>query len=76
MTKVTVHAAKTNLSKLLAKVEAGDEVIICRGHKEVARLVPASSGTASERKPGRFKGQFTVDDRFFEPLPKAYLGGQ
>jgi prevent-host-death family protein len=40
MTKVTIHAAKTNLSKLIAKVEAGEEVVICRGDKEVARLVP------------------------------------
>ncbi len=41
MTKVTIHAAKTNLSKLIAKVEAGEEVVICRGDKEVARLVAA-----------------------------------
>lgn len=40
MTKVTIHVAKTNLSKLIAKVEAGEEVIICRGDKEVARLAP------------------------------------
>jgi prevent-host-death family protein len=42
MTKVTIHVAKTNLSKLIAQVEAGEEVIICRGDKEVARLVPIS----------------------------------
>lgn len=41
MTKVTIHAAKTNLSKLIAKVEAGEEVVICRGDVEVVRLVPA-----------------------------------
>jgi len=40
MTKVTIHVAKTNLSKLIARVEAGEEVIICRGDKEVARLAP------------------------------------
>lgn len=43
MTKVTIHVAKTNLSKLIAQVEAGEEVVICRGDKEVARLVPAAS---------------------------------
>lgn len=42
MTKVTIHVAKTNLSKLIAKVEAGEEVVICRGDKEVAKLVPAN----------------------------------
>lgn len=46
MTKVTIHVAKTNLSKLIAKVEAGEEVVICRGQKEVARLVPIASSTA------------------------------
>jgi antitoxin (DNA-binding transcriptional repressor) of toxin-antitoxin stability system len=39
MTKVTIHVAKTNLSKLIAQVEAGEEVVICRGDKEVAKLV-------------------------------------
>jgi antitoxin (DNA-binding transcriptional repressor) of toxin-antitoxin stability system len=43
MTKVTIHVAKTNLSKLIAKVEAGEEVVICRGDKEVARLVAVSA---------------------------------
>lgn len=36
-----MHVAKTNLSKLIAQVEAGEEVVICRGDKEVARLVSA-----------------------------------
>jgi prevent-host-death family protein len=40
MTRVTVHEAKTNLSKLLVAVEAGEEVIVCRGSHPVARLVP------------------------------------
>lgn len=39
---MTIHAAKTNLSKLIAQVEAGEEVVICRGDVEVARLVPAN----------------------------------
>lgn len=53
MTKVTIHAAKTNLSKLIAKVEAGEEVVICRGDVEVARLVPmaASRGIREEQAP-------------------------
>lgn len=49
MTKVTIHVAKTNLSKLIAKVEAGEEVIICRGDKEVARLEPVEKVAAQER---------------------------
>lgn len=68
MTKVTVHAAKTNLSKLLAKVEAGEEVIICRGDKAVARLVPAND-VKPDRKPGNLKGVIEWSDSFFNPLP-------
>ncbi len=57
MTKVTIHVAKTNLSKLIAKVEAGEEVIICRGKKEVARLEPFAV-----RRPGRLKGKINISD--------------
>lgn len=76
MTKVTIHSAKTNLSKLIAKVEDGEEIVICRGDKEVARLVRADAGDAHThpREPGRFKGKFRIDDRFFEPLPEEFLG--
>ncbi len=59
MTKVTIHVAKTNLSKLIAQVEAGEEVVICRGDKEVARLVPVRTAT---------KGAAAhLDDRQFDP---------
>jgi antitoxin (DNA-binding transcriptional repressor) of toxin-antitoxin stability system len=49
MTKVTIHVAKTNLSKLIAKVEAGEEVVICRGDKEVAKLAPANTANTERR---------------------------
>ncbi len=45
MTQMTIHKAKSNLSKLVARVEAGEEVVVCRGHEPVAMLVPY-------RKPG------------------------
>lgn len=73
MTKVTIHVAKTNLSKLIAKVEAGEEVVICRGDKEVARLVPVNDDTVPDRKPGNLKGIIEFDDRFFDPLPPNML---
>lgn len=70
MTKVTIHAAKTNLSKLIAKVEAGEEVIICRGDKEVARLVASDKKEVlPDRGFGNLKGVIEFDDRFFDPLP-------
>ncbi|MBS0384556.1 MAG: type II toxin-antitoxin system Phd/YefM family antitoxin [Proteobacteria bacterium] len=69
MTKVTIHVAKTNLSKLIAKVEAGEEVVICRGNKEVAKLVAANDSALPDRKPGNLKGIIEFDERFFDPLP-------
>lgn len=87
MTKVTIHVAKTNLSKLIAKVEAGEEVVICRGAKEVARLVAARNTQGvheeqanwdgkSPRKPGALKGLIKIDDRFYDPwFPKDFGPG-
>jgi prevent-host-death family protein len=51
---VTIHYAKTHLSKLLAKVEQGEEVIIARGDKPVAKLVPLAP--KGKRQFGRLKG--------------------
>jgi len=74
MTKVTVHAAKTNLSRLIAEVEAGGEVVICRGDKPVAKLVPANDvKRLPDRKPGFLKGVVALDDSFFDPLPEDML---
>jgi prevent-host-death family protein len=74
MTKVTIHAAKTNLSKLIAKVEAGEEITICRGDKVVAKLVPANDGKVlPNRGFGNLKGVIEFDDRFFDPLPEDML---
>ncbi len=49
MKKATTHEAKTHLSRLLAEVEAGEEIIICRGSKPVARLVPMARRPAKRR---------------------------
>ena len=65
MTTVNVHHAKTHLSKLLERVAAGEEVVIARAGRPVARLVPVSA--VEPRKPGLARGRLT--DAFFEPLP-------
>lgn len=72
MTTVSVHEAKTHLSRLIEKVLAGEEVIVERNHKPVIKLVPA---VAPAKKPllGALKGQFELDDSFFEPLPQEEL---
>lgn len=70
MRSVTIHAAKTHLSALLAEVEAGEEIVIARGPTPIARLVPLE---APVRRFGAMKGRIVVDDRFFEPLPDDEL---
>lgn len=71
MATVNVHEAKTHLSRLLAQVEAGEEVTIARNGKPVARLVACKPQTV--RRPGMFKGKVTIDDSFFDPLPEEEL---
>jgi antitoxin (DNA-binding transcriptional repressor) of toxin-antitoxin stability system len=75
MTKVTIHAAKTNLSKLIKQVEAGEDVIICRGDQTVAKLT-APDEPPVRRRPGILKENITVSDEFYDPWsPKDFGPG-
>ena len=69
MKTVNVHEAKTHLSRLLEIVEAGEEVVIARAGKPVARLVALQE--RQPRKPGLAEGRLT--EAFFEPLPSEEL---
>lgn len=71
-TVVTIHDAKTNLSRLIRKASSGEEVIIARGSKPVARLVPIGE-TRAQRKPGSLKGSLVVGREFFDALPAREL---
>jgi prevent-host-death family protein len=68
---VSVHAAKTHLSQLLARVEAGEVITIARGKVPVAKLVPIVR--KGKREFGAMRGKFSVGPEFFEPLPKDEL---
>ncbi|HXA79590.1 MAG TPA: type II toxin-antitoxin system prevent-host-death family antitoxin [Candidatus Acidoferrales bacterium] len=68
----TIHQAKTNLSRLIEKASEGEEVIIARGSKPVARVVPVGA-VKGKRQPGSLKGKLRVGPEFFEPLPKNEL---
>lgn len=70
MRSVNLHDAKTHLSELVGAAEAGEEIIIARAGKPVARLMPLKK--PAPRLPGIAKGQLT--DEFFEPLPEDELG--
>lgn len=69
---VNIHEAKTHLSRLLARVQAGEEVIIAHAGKPVARLVPVASKGA-KRRPGSAAGKFVVPPDFNEPLSDDIL---
>lgn len=74
MSIVTVHEAKTHLSKLLVRVQAGEEVVIAKGREPIAKLTSINPPNPRQRRvPGRLKGLIAVDDRFFEPLPDEEL---
>ncbi|HIJ37819.1 MAG TPA: type II toxin-antitoxin system Phd/YefM family antitoxin [Rhodospirillaceae bacterium] len=72
MDAVTIHTAKTTLSQLIARVEAGEEIVLARGAKPVAKLVPLKP-TVSKRQFGALKGKLSVADSFFDPLPEDEL---
>jgi prevent-host-death family protein len=66
-----MHAAKTNLSKLIALAESGEDVVILRGSTPVVRLVPVAP--LRRRVFGALAGQVAVPPSFFEPLPAGEL---
>lgn len=65
---LNVHDAKTHLSRLLERVEQGEEITIMRSNVPVAKLIAVSP--IKKRKLGWAKGEFTVPDDFNAPLPK------
>ena len=65
MKTVNVHEAKTHLSRLLAEVEAGAEIVIARAGKPVAKLIPAAKW---KRQLGGLEGQIWISPDFDEPL--------
>ncbi len=69
MSIVNVHEAKTNLSRLLARVEAGDEIVIARGGKPIARLEPIHAPTVNLG----FLDLPDIPDDFFAPLDDETL---
>jgi prevent-host-death family protein len=69
MSVFNVHEAKTHFSKLLDRAHAGEEIILAKGGKPFARLVPLEG--LRDRLAGRYPE--TVPETFFEPLPEGEL---
>jgi prevent-host-death family protein len=72
MDTVTIHTAKTTLSQLLARVEAGEEIVLARGKQPIAKLVPYNPA-GPKRQFGALRGVVSVGPEFFEPLPADEL---
>jgi prevent-host-death family protein len=70
---VNIHQAKTNFSRLLARVELGEEIIISNRGLPVAKLVPYQSPTNRLASAGMDRGLYTVPEDFNDPLPPDLL---
>ena len=70
--RVNMHEAKTHLSQLVERVAQGEEVVICKSGKPVAKLVPAAPENRP-RVPGSMEGQIVMHDDFDDPLPLELL---
>ena len=73
--EATMHEAKTQLSKLVARALAGEEVILTHGRKRTpaVKLVPVDPNHRAERPIGLYKGQIDIGPEFFEPLPEEEI---
>ncbi len=72
MKKVNVHEAKTHLSRLLNRAAAGEEIVIAKAGRPVARLVPIGPSLGKKRL-GIDEGQYDVPADFDAPLPEEIL---
>ena len=72
MDTVNIHDAKTQLSRLVERASAGEEIVIARAGKPVARLMPLEP-TGKPRTPGLLKGKMRISKDFDAPLPDDLL---
>ena len=72
MGKINIHNAKTNLSRLIEKAAKGDEVVISRAGKPVAKLVPIKTAAPRRRK-GLLKNKIKIHPGFYKPLPEEVI---
>ena len=73
METVNIHQAKTNLSRLLSRVELGEEIVISNRGIPIAKLVPFRTSLNRRSSLGQDRGMFTVPDDFNAPLPEDIL---
>ena len=78
MILVTIHEAKTHHSRLIARAEAGEDVIVARGRTPVVRIAPLQNAAKPRRAAGRFAdtpgAKQILEQGFWDPLPDDALG--
>lgn len=72
MKPVNIHQAKTQLSRLVERAEAGEEIVIARAGRPAAKLVPLPR-PRGRRRLGLLDGRFKIPDDFNAPLPASVL---
>ena len=73
MIRINMHEAKTHLSRYVAQLQEGETILLCRRNEPVAEIRALPRARAKRRPFGLARGQFTVPDSFFEPLPDDIL---
>ena len=71
--RLNIHEAKTHLSRELARLKPGDRLILCNRNRPVAEIRTLRTQPARRRRLGLARGEFTVPEAFFEPLPDQVL---
>lgn len=79
MIRLDMHEAKTHLSRYVAELRESETILLCRGNEPVAEIRALPRARTKPRPFGLARGQFTVPDSFFEPLPddiiESFEGG-
>ena len=70
METINLYEAKTNLSALVERAAAGEEIIIAKAGRPLARLVPLEGARAGDRPLGMYRGLIHIGDDFDDPLPQ------
>ena len=68
-----MHEAKTHLSRYLKRLKPGETLVLCKRNKPVAEVRLVRGKPVKPRVIGWAKGEFTVPDSFFEPMPDEFL---
>jgi len=73
MIRLNIHEAKTHLSRYLTHLARGERILLCRRNVPIAEIRPLEGARKEPRPIGLHKGDFEVEDSFFDALPEEFL---